>query len=538
MQDLSTLQIKGIKDPWKAGIAGGWNVIDGRTLTSDQTLEADVIIIGSGAGGGVSAEILSQRGLRVILVEAGKLKSSDAFNMDEGDAYRDLYQEGAMRANKDASMTILQGRTVGGTTVVNWTSSFRTPRETLQHWHDRYGVKGLDRETLDPWFERMEKRLNISKWAMPPNANNDVLRKGCEAMGWRWAVIPRNVSGCWNIGYCGMGCPTNAKQSMLVTTIPAAMTAGAVLVHSAQADHLLIEGDKVTGVAVHPLDDNKQRTGATLTLKAGTVIAAGGGIQTPALLLRSKAPDPNGRVGKRTFLHPTTFSYGRFDQEMAPYYGAPQSMYSDEFTFKHGVEGPAGYKLEMMPLHPGLASALLGGYGADAREEIAQLPNLTGAIALLRDGFHEDSVGGTVELRDNGEPLLDYPVNDYLLDGAKRAHLTMAEMQFAAGAKAVRPGHSHAGYYNRWQEARAAIEGFDYAPVITGMGSAHVMGGCAMGDDDQHCVVNADGSYKYLDNLYVIDGSVLPTSLGVNPQLTLYSLSAKNATALADKLTA
>lgn len=172
-------------------------------------------------------------------------------------------------------------------------------------------------------------------------------------MGWEWAVIPRNVEGCWNIGYCGMGCPTNAKQSMLVTTLPAAMNNGATLIHSAQAHRLLIDGDTVTGVEVRPLNNDKVPTGATVTVKAKTVIASGGGIQTPALLMRSDAPDPQGRVGKRTFLHPTTFTFGIYDQEVAPYYGAPQSLYSDEFVFKHGVDGPAGYKLEMMPMHPG-----------------------------------------------------------------------------------------------------------------------------------------------------------------------------------------
>lgn len=538
MQDLSSLPIKGIKDPWKTGIKNGWDVIDGRTVSADRTLEADVVIIGTGAGGGVSAEILTQRGLKVILIEAGKLMSSDDFTLNEGQAYRDLYQEGAMRATKDAGITILQGRTVGGTTVVNWTSSFRTPSETLQYWQDTFGVEDLLRQDLDPWFQKMEERLKISQWIMPPNANNDVLKKGCEALGWEWAVIPRNVEGCWNIGYCGMGCPTNAKQSMLVTTLPMAMNNGATLIHSAQAHRLLIDGDTVTGVEVRPLNNDKVPTGATVTVKAKTVIASGGGIQTPALLMRSEAPDPQSRVGKRTFLHPTTFTFGIYDKEVAPYYGAPQSLYSDEFVFKHGVDGPAGYKLEMMPMHPGLTGALMGGYGGDARNEIERLPNLASSIALLRDGFHADNPGGSVELRDNGEPVIDYPVDDYLLEGAKRTHLTMAEMHFAAGAKEIRPSHSHAGYYKSWKAAKDAINNFAYDPVITGLGSAHVMGGCAMGQDESQCVVNSDGSYKYLNGLYIIDGSVFPTSLGVNPQLTIYGMSARNATALADKLKA
>ncbi len=537
MQDLTTLQIK-VQDPWKNPTDNGWDVIDGRTITDNRTLEADVIIVGSGAGGGVSAEILSQRGLKVIVLEAAKLKTSDQFNMDEGEAYRDLYQEGAMRATKDAGMTILQGRAVGGTTVVNWTSSFRTPHETLNFWRDQYAVEGLSRKELDPWFAAMEKRLNIEKWLMPPNANNDVLKRGCDALGWHTEVIPRNVSGCWNIGYCGMGCPTNAKQSMLVTTLPGALSSGATLIHSVQADTLIIEGDKVTGVNARPLKDDKTPTGASLTLKARAVITSGGSMQSPALLMRSNAPDPHGLVGTRTFLHPTNFAYGIFDKEIAPYYGAPQSMYSDEFVFKEGVDGPAGFKLEMMPMHPGLNTALVGGYGASAFDQAKRLPNLAGSIALLRDGFHEDSQGGKVELRDNGEPLLDYPVNEYLLEGTKRAHLTMLEMQFAAGAKEVRPGHAHAPYYKNWKEARAGVENLEYAPTITGLGSAHVMGGLTMGQDDSRCTVNSDGSYKHLSGLYVIDGSVFPTSLGVNPQLTIYGMSARNATLLAEKLMA
>ncbi|ERS09492.1 GMC family oxidoreductase [Alloalcanivorax xenomutans] len=538
MQDLSALPISGIKDLWKTGIAEGWQALNGQTITEDRTLEADVIIVGTGAGGGVSAEVLTEHGLKVILLEAGQLRSSDDFILDEGKAYHDLYQEGAMRATKDAGMTILQGRTVGGTTVVNWTSSFRTPRQTLDYWRDRFGVSDLDREALNPWFDRMEQRLNISKWAMPPNANNAVIKKGCEKLGWHWGIIPRNVSGCWNIGYCGMGCPTDAKQSMLVTTLPAAMKKGATLLYSTRAERLLMEGDQVVGVEARPLNQAKEPTGATLTLKARAVVVSGGGIQSPALLLRSEAPDPEKRIGKRTFLHPTSFTFGRYQEEVAPYYGAPQSLYSDEFIFKYGVDGPGGYKLEMMPLHPGLASALIGGIGEQARQQITGLPHLAASIALVRDGFHDNSEGGSVELRDNGEPVLDYPVNGYLLEAVKRSHLTQVEMQFAAGAKAVRPGHSHAPYYRNWDEARQGIETLEYAPFITSLGSAHVMGGCAMGDDEKHCLVNHDGSYKYLDNLYVIDGSVFPTSLGVNPQLSIYAISARNATALAEKLSA
>ena len=536
--DLSTLEVRNIPDPWKEGIARGWDVIDGTTLDADRTLEADVIIIGTGAGGGVSAELLSQAGLKVIMVEAARLKSSDQFNMDEGEAYRDLYQEGAGRANKDGSMTILQGRAVGGTTVVNWTSSFRTPKQTLDHWASEFGVQGLSREAMDPYFEKMEQRLKVSKWAMPPNANNDIIKKGCDKLGWSWAVIPRNVEGCWNLGYCGTGCPVNAKQSMLVTTLPAAMEAGATLIHSCQADVIRHSNGVATEVVCQALDERKRAKGVTVTLKAPTIIAAGGGINTPALFMRSALPDPNKVVGKRTFLHPTTLVLGDFEQETAPYYGAPQSLYSDEFVWRDGVTGDIGYKLEVMPLHPGLIASLMGGFGKANRDMVTRLPHYAGAIALLRDGFHADADGGTVELTDDGNPILDYQMSSHVLEGVRRAHLTMTELQFAAGAQKVRPGHMDAPFYDSWEEARAGILSLPYEPGFVGVGSAHVMGGCAMGADDSRCIVNSDGQHKHLSNLYVFDGSVFPTSLGVNPQLTIYGMTARNAGRLADKLTA
>lgn len=535
--DLSNLNVSGIKDPWKEGVARGWSVIDASTLSSDQTVEADVVIIGTGAGGGVSAEILTAAGLNVVIIEAGKLKSTDAFNMHEGEAYRDLYQEAAARMTKDGGITILQGRAVGGTTVVNWTSSFRTPAQTLDVWKNQFGVQGMTRDEMNPWFEKMEQRLKISKWVMPPNANNEALKKGCEKLGWSWSIIPRNVDGCWNLGYCGMGCPTNAKQSMLVTTLPAAMNAGATLIHSAEAWELEQDGKRVSAVVCRALNDAKLPTGVTVRVNAKTVIAAGGGINTPALLMRSKVADPHERIGKRTFLHTTTFAFGDYEDPIAGYYGAPQSTYSDEFVWRDGASGAMGYKLEVAPMHAGLISSLAGGFGEQMVADLSRLPHLSSAIALLRDGFHEQSVGGTVELTEQGAPLLDYPITEFLLDGAKRSHQSMMEMHFAAGAKRARVGHGQATFVDSWAAAKEQIEQYTYEAGYVGMGSAHVMGGCALGDDETQCVADSNGKFKYLDNLYIFDGSLFPTSLGVNPQLTIYGMTMKNATELAQALT-
>lgn len=536
--DLSKLEIRGIPDPWRRGIAAGWNVLDGATVTADRTLEADVAIVGSGAGGAVAAEILSAAGLRVIIIEEARLLSSDDFDLDEGEAYRNLYQDAAARVTKDGAIAILQGRAVGGTTVVNWTSSFRTPRQTLDFWRDNFAVRGLDRDSLDPWFARMEQRLNISRWAMPPNANNAILGRGCERLGWSWDVIPRNVDGCWNLGFCGMGCPVNAKQSMLVTTLPAAMAHGATLLHGVRAERLTHDGTRVSEIVCLPLGRDRTPTGARLRVRATAVVAAGGGINTPALLLRSRVPDPAGRVGRRTFLHTTTFAFGDYgDETVNGFYGAPQSLYSDQFVWRDGVAGAMGYKLEMMPMHPGLMASLLGSFGERLHADMARLPNLSASIALLRDGFHPDSEGGTVELADDGAPLLDYPLTDYVLDGARHSHLSMVEMHFAAGARRARAVHGQASFVSGWKEAKRQIESLTYRRGYVGLGSAHVMGGCAMGEDDTLCVTDSTGRYRHLDNLFVFDGSVFPTSLGVNPQLSIYAISARNATALAQALT-
>jgi choline dehydrogenase-like flavoprotein len=529
-------EIRGISDPILEGISRGWITLDAGDYTEHTTLEADVAIIGTGAGGGTTAEILAKAGLKVILIEEGPLKSSNDFKMDERQAYKDLYQENAGRMNKDGSMSILQGRCVGGTTVINWTSSFRTPAQTLQYWADNFAIKGASKEEMNPWFEKMEKRLNIAPWTFPANENNAVLSRGADALNIPWKTIPRNVAGCWNLGYCGTGCPTNAKQSMLVTTIPSAMDEGSQLLYSARAERLIMDNNKVTGIEITALDKSYRPTGVALTVKANTVVLAAGGINGPAMMLRSGAPDPKGLVGKRTFLHPTLFSFAQFKDEINPYYGAPQSIYSDHFQWE-SVSGPVGYKLEVPPLHPGLTSVLLMGHGESHFNDIQNLPNLSAMIALLRDGFNDDSEGGAIELANDGSAIVNYPINDYLWEGTKRAHLTMSELQFAAGAKAVKPAHVEAKFETSWEASKAAINKLSYTASRALVGSAHVMGGMAMGEDLERCVVDSNGKYHYLDNLYVIDGSVFPTSVGANPQLSIYGMACKQATKLAENLT-
>lgn len=528
-------QISGINDPILDGISRGWAVDDAADLADGSVISADVVIIGTGAGGGTSAEILAKAGLKVLMLEEGPLKSTKDFNMDERSAYHDLYQEGAGRMSKDGSVSILQGRCVGGTTVINWTSSFRTPEQTLNHWQQEFKLEGASVTDMADWFSAAEQRLNIAPWTSTPNENNSILARGAEVMGYDWKVIPRNVSGCWNLGYCGVGCPTNAKQSMLVSTIPAALDENSRLIYNARAERLLFEGKQVIGVEVTPLDQDYQNTGRTLLVKAPRYIMACGGINGPALLLRSKVPDPYQRVGKRTCLHPVAFNFAEFENHVDPFYGAPQSIYSDEFQWRN-VTGPANYKLEVTPMQPGLSAALLLGHGIDHYRDMEKLANLNGMIALIRDGFDEQSPGGDIEIAEDGSPIIDYPVNEYLVEGLRRAMITMAEIQFAAGAKRVRPSHVDAPWYRNRVEAIDGIQQLEFRSNAFTVGCAHVMGGMAMGEDVEKCAVDSRGKYHHLDNLYVFDGSVFPTSIGANPQLSIYGFVTKFANQLAAEI--
>lgn len=525
-----------IEDPIVSGLNSGWAHINAATLTANQTFEADVVIVGSGAGGGTAAEILTKAGLSVIIVEGGPLKSSKDFVMEERRAYPDLYQQAAGMKTTDKAIGIFQGRAVGGSTTVNWTTSIRTPEPALAFWASDKSVQGLSKEELTPWFEQMEQRLNISEWSFDPNRNNAALKEGCEQLGWDYTVIKRNVKGCWNTGYCGMGCPVNAKQSMLVTTIPAALEGGATLVSQAKVKKLEHHGDKIYAVKAQALDSNMRPIPVEVIFKAKHYILAAGAIHTPTIMLQSKLPDPYELIGKRTFLHPTLLSGAMFTDPINGHSGAPQSIYSDEFVWKNGADGELGYKLEVPPIHPILIASKTIGYGQSHAELMANFNQLQVTIALVRDGYHENSPGGEVKLTEYGSTL-DYPLTDAFWRAARRAYASMAELQFAAGANKVLPISEGMPYLRNWSEAKQAIANMDLAPLKTVVASAHVMGGCPLGEDPKMSMVNSYGESHYFENLSVMDGSIFPTSLGANPQLSIYGITARNATRLAEKLT-
>ncbi|MDP1534519.1 MAG: GMC family oxidoreductase, partial [Rubrivivax sp.] len=295
-------------------------------------------------------------------------------------------------------------------------------------------------------------------------------------------------------------------------------------------------GGHVHALWCTPVQINGAVAGPPLRIRARHVVVAGGAINSPALLLRSKAPDPHGLLGRRTFLHPVVVSTAGFDQPIEAWRGAPQTLYTDHFQELGPIDGPIGFKLEAPPLHPVIAASSLPGFGAEQTARLKDFARTQALLALLRDGFHPQSVGGRVTLRSDGSPLLDYPLTDFVFDGARRALLAMAEIQFAAGALSVLPLHEMAQPYTNWAQAREAINALPMKPLLTRVLSAHVMGGCAMAGRADRGVVRPDGSHWQIDNLSVHDGSLFPTSIGANPQLSVYGLANKLATALARRL--
>ncbi|MBU2712788.1 GMC family oxidoreductase [Zooshikella harenae] len=520
-----------IRDIYTTDEAKQWAIYDA-LKSLPQTRNFDVIIVGTGAGGGFTADILSKAGLSVALVESGPLQSSNDFNMNEQQAYQSLYQEGGSRTTEDGAISVLQGRAVGGTTVVNWTSCFRTPSQTFAYWQEHFDLAELDSTAMTPWFDYVEQQLGVSPWPIEPNRNNAILQSGCQRLGYSSNTIARNVRGCWNLGFCGTGCPTNAKQSMLVSTLPKALERGAYLIYNCEAYKVLWQNTQVKGVECRPIKGDKHEPSFTLT--ARHVVLAAGAIGSPALLLRSSVPDPHQQIGKRTFLHPVSASFALFDEAVDGFYGAPQSIYSDHFQWP--ADQQIGYKLEVPPLQPMLAAGLLKGFGKQHRQLMQQLPHIQCTIALHRDGFHPQSPGGQVSLRADGSPVLNYPITRYLWDGIKRSLATMARIQFAAGAHSVIPSHSSAQVVNNLQAALQQLNQLAWQPNQALIGSAHVMGGCGMSAKPKAGVVNHWGEYFFLDNLSVIDGSCFPTSIGANPQLSIYALACRQATHLSAKL--
>ncbi len=497
------------------------------TISEDTTLEADAVVIGSGAGGGVVAGELASAGKSVIVLEKGGYNNEANFTLQEAQATPELYLKRGTLTTKDLGVIILAGSTLGGGTTINWMTSLRTPPEILEEWEQRSGLKGcFTSSQLQDSFAAVEERIHVNKENSEHNKQNQLLADGCESLGYQVGVIPRNAVDCQQrCGTCGFGCRFGAKQSTMKTYLQDAYEHGARILVRCSADKVLIENGRAVGVKATVTNTESGKT-YSVTIRAKAVIVAAGSIHSPAVLLRSGLE--NRHIGRHLYLHPVSSITGIYPEKVYPWQGVMQSAYSRQFAH---LDGNYGYVLEVPPVHPGLIGLSTPWYSArEYREQVAQAASFATIIVLTRDKGE-----GTVTIDHDGEPIIDYVTSVYdrrhLLHGLRQA----ARIHFAAGAKAVNSLHNKRTRLDRPENGMVSeqqFRQFDRQLERHGMGvnrimmfTAHQMGTCRMGVDPQNSVVDGNCQVHGVEGLFVCDGSIFPGPSGVNPMLVDYGLS-------------
>jgi choline dehydrogenase-like flavoprotein len=503
---------------------------------SDGKLECDVVIVGSGAGGGAAAGVLAGAGLDVIVVEAGDYYDDQDFEGSELGAITRFYM-GAPTATHDQSVGLIAGSCLGGGTVVNYTTSFRTPDDVRAEWAG-HGVPAFSSDDYTASLDAVCERLGVSQEYNDPSTREQKLRDGCTALGWHIDAMPRGVRHCAQgkeCGYCGLGCRVGAKQSVVKTWLADAQAAGARLVVRARVERVLVEGGAARGITGTTAD------GGSLTIRARAVIAACGSIHTPALLRRSGLQNPH--IGKNLRLHPATAVFGVFDEELKPWEGVMQALYSDQHRDLHGGYG---LKYETAANHPHLFIPFSPWRGR--REHYGLMQAMSHAVpigVLLRDRD-----GGEVRVGRDGEPVVRYKLSPFDADHLRTGIDGAAQILEAAGARRVFSSHAKwvsydpgsssgpgAGNGSARERFIADADAAGYGAGQIGLGSFHIMGTARMGGSPATSACDPTAQTWDVRDLYVMDGSSFPTASGVNPQISIQSIAHMSARGLAARLT-
>jgi long-chain-alcohol oxidase len=492
------------------------------TLDGDTTLSCDAVVIGSGAGGGVVAAELSAAGKDVIVLEEGGYYNEADFNQLELDMMRKLYYQGGFAATSDAAIALIAGGCLGGGTVVNYTTSFRSPDWLRDEWANQYGLTAFATDEYTASMDAVYERLGVNAAHNRVSARERVLERGMRKLGWHAAYMPRNVQGCTqdaNCGFCGYGCQSGAKQSTLKTYLLDAYRRRARIVVNCKVDRVLIEDGRAVGVRATVRQP--EMPAWTLIVRSRAVVAAAGAIGTPALLQRSGVRSP--AVGRWLRLHPGVAVLGVFDETLRPWEGSLQAVYSDEWINLDGRYH--GVKLESGPMHPAiLAHAIPWRDPTQYRRLMRLLPNMSVLAPLVRDHG-----GGRVTARD-GAARVDYRMGKDDLADIRRGIQAAVQIMEAGGAREIFTGQSAYVSYKPGQ--RGGIDAFmsevdraGYGPGQMGYFSFHQMGSCRMGADPATSVVGPDHQAHVVKGLFVADGSAFPSASGVNPMITIMAMA-------------
>jgi choline dehydrogenase-like flavoprotein len=421
-----------------------------------------------------------------------------------------LYRDAGQHATVGNVPILLPlGKAVGGTTLVNSGTCFRTPDHVLERWGSEFGLEALTPAELDPFFGRVERELSVSQ-VTPELAGNNALvaKRGADALGWSGDFIHRNARGCVGSGVCAFGCPTGAKQHTGITYVPRAWEAGAVTYSSARAERIEVQGGRAREVTAGTAG------GGTLRVRADTVVLACGAIHTPLLLRRNRLGAGSGELGRNLAIHPATAVRARFDERIDMAKGVPQSYYVDEFASERimfeGVAGPPDYLAMTFPFSRERHRELMLDYPRLAQFGVMVSDRSRGEI---RRRF------GRIEVR--------YDLCRDDVAAFKRGIELLTELYWAAGAKAV------------YQPVRGIDELLDGDPgPLAGRelraSDLTLMAFHPLGTARAHALPDrgvVDGNLKLhgAEGVYAADASAVPSSLGVNPQITIMALATRLA---------
>jgi choline dehydrogenase-like flavoprotein len=484
--------------------------------------ECDVVIVGSGAGGAAAASMLAEAGLEVVVLEAGPYLDRTSYPVEPLAALTSLYRDGGLTVcdGRPAIPTPV-GRAVGGTTVINSGTCFRTPEPILERWRTEFGIDWATE--LDPDYDAAEELLAVTP--VDPETmgrNGQLLREGAEALGVAHEPLRRNAGRCVRCSSCPFGCRLDAKRAVHVSYLPRAVGAGARVRAGIEATEVTFDRGRAVGVECV----TKPEEGPPLPVSVRArraVVLAGGAFGTPELLLRSGFSSPSGELGKNLRIHPACWVGARFDEEVRGWDGVMQSYAVTEWEEEHGVLLEATFT----PLAFG--AQWLPGFGTEHQQRVLAYDHIAST------GVHlSDTSTGRVSLSRRGRLRTSYRLNrrdaDALTFGVARA----AELLYAAGAREVYPQIS--GISTLRRERIPDLEAAPPPRSHLRLEAFHPMGTARMGADSRWAVVGTDGAVHGVDGLYVADGSLMPSSLGVNPMMTIIAMASRVARQMADAL--
>ena len=488
-------------------------------LVTDKVLECDVVVVGSGAGGGIVAAELARAGHSVIVLERGPYLTEQDFDLREMGTFARAYLDGGLRSTADLGTLILAGSCLGGGTVVNYTTSFRTPDDVRAEWSRESGLDLFTSAQFSTALDTASRSLSVNQAHNQPSMRDVVMQRGLRAQGWHVDAMPRNVEGCTQddvCGYCGLGCVRGAKRSTVKACLERAAVDGARVFVNLDVSKVLIERGRAAGVLGVDRTSAKQ-----LTVRARKTVVAAGALGSPALLLRSGVAGP---VGHYLRLHPATAVWGHFpDEAIRPWTGTLQALYSTQFADLDG--GGYGVRFETAPAHPGLmALAMPWESPTEFDGLMSRLPNTALIGVLTRDRAH-----GQVLLNRRGALTVRYRPSRYDQRHIRHGMIAAAQVLAAAGAAEVFATQHR---YVPWRPSSESLDTWTTRLDRVGFGSNrtlyvsfHQMGTCRMGRDPRTSVTDGEGQVHTLRDLYVADGSLFPTASGVNPMLTIAGLA-------------